>query len=129
MDYEFSAFGHKKITALHKTTLEFTKDPEMTRNGDCIIGITADFELEQLKKFLTLKRIRIRITADGITDELMATPNPAFNSNHELVIRKTDFCSERTFAVHADKASFDISRRLVRLMQTAILITIQVNEA
>lgn len=126
MRYEFSAYGHTNITALHATTLELTKDPELSTKGDCIIAVKADFELERLRRFLSCKKIRIiiritglktagltnEITASGLTEEITAIPNPGFSSSHELVIRKTDFCSERTFAVKADKAAKDIDRRI-----------------
>ena len=40
----FLAFGHKNITANHKTTLEFTKENSVTKKGDCIIGVNSDFK-------------------------------------------------------------------------------------
>jgi hypothetical protein len=46
-----------------------------------------------------------------------ATPNPLYINGKELVIRKGDFSSQRTFAIRADKAALDLSRRLVGLMK------------
>ena len=45
MIYKFNAYGHPNILGTHKTTFEFTKDNELTLNGDCIVGVKADFEL------------------------------------------------------------------------------------
>ena len=36
------ARGHPNIRATHKTTLEVTKEKELSPRGDCIIGICAD---------------------------------------------------------------------------------------
>ncbi|HIP58595.1 MAG TPA: DUF371 domain-containing protein, partial [Archaeoglobus profundus] len=33
-----TAWGHPNITAKHRTTLEITKDEELSIRGDCIIG-------------------------------------------------------------------------------------------
>ena len=121
MNYEFSAHCHSNITARHKTTLEFTKDSELSEKGDCIIGIKADFELEELKRFMNFDRIRIKITATeltGLTEEITAVPNPDFSSNYELVIRKTDFTSKRTFAVKADKAAADMNREFADALKS-----------
>ncbi|MBI3051298.1 DUF371 domain-containing protein [Candidatus Woesearchaeota archaeon] len=117
MNYEFSAYGHPNITARHRTTLEFTKDREATANGDCIVGVKADFELPELKKFLSCGRIRIGISVAGMTEEITATPNPGFSSSHEMVIRKTEFASARTFAVRADKSSCEISRSMAAALK------------
>ena len=52
MIYKFHAYGHPNILGTHKTTLEFTKDEDLTSNGNCIIGVKADFELSRLKEFI-----------------------------------------------------------------------------
>ncbi len=43
MKYTFTAQGHPNILATHKTTLEITKDTEVTGEGGCIIAVKADF--------------------------------------------------------------------------------------
>ena len=45
MSYSFTAYGHKNILATHKTTIEFTKDKELSLKGNCIVGVRADFDL------------------------------------------------------------------------------------
>lgn len=120
MIYKFHACGHPNILATHKTTLEFTKDENLSLKGDCIIGVKADFELGELKKFIRNSRnrkIRIILEAGRFREEINAELNPHFNSEHEMVIRKTDFASERTFAVKADKAGFELRRGLARYLR------------
>ena len=133
MQYKFNAYGHTNILATHKTTLEFTKDSELTLKGDCIVGIKADFDLDELKGFIKKtknnKKITITISINKIKEIINAELNPHFSSKHEMVIRKTDFVSERTFAVKADKAAFELSRELVKEMrnpETRVSVAIDV---
>ncbi|MEK6983858.1 MAG: DUF371 domain-containing protein [Nanoarchaeota archaeon] len=129
MQYKFNAYGHPNILATHKTTLEFTKDKEVSLKGDCIVGINADFESSELKNFIKSiknnnKRISITITSKSknkkqkkIEEIIKAELNPNFNSNKEFVIRKTDFVSERTFAIRSNKTAFDFNRELVGFLK------------
>ena len=116
MEYKFSCYGHRNLLGTHKTTLEFTKDAELTSNGNCIIGVRADFELSQIKKLLGFENIRIRLEADGVSDEIIAKVNPAFNDDEEIVIRLGEYDSSRTLGVRADKASIHLNRELVEKM-------------
>ena len=119
MNYKFKAYGHPNIQGTHKTTLEFTKDKEVTLKGNCIIGIKADFELSRLKEFIKrAKNKKLAITIETaskpkIKETIKAELNPGFNSDKEFVVRKTDFVSERTFAIKADKAAFDLNKHLI----------------
>ena len=114
--YKFEAYGHENITARNKTTLEFTKDRDVTLKGDCIIGVKADFSLQSIKNFikdLKNKKIKIIIKANDFTEEINAEINSGFNSDKDMVIRKSDFKDGRTFAVRADKAAADLKRGFV----------------
>jgi hypothetical protein len=125
MAYSFNCDGHSNITARHKTTLEFTKDEELGLAGDCIVGVKADFSLQQLKKFikkLNNNKITIIIETmnninnnsnEKIVEKINAEVNPGFDSDKEMVIRKSGFIDGRTFAIRADKASIDINKRLI----------------
>jgi len=132
MEYSFTCYGHENITAKHKTTLEFTKDKDMGLEGDCIVGTKADFSLLQLKKFIKkLNNNKITITIqiikkihnknvekneiknNIIIEKINAEINPGFNSDKEIVIRKADFISDRTFAIKANKAGFELNKDLI----------------
>ena len=124
MIYKFSAYGHPNILATHKTTFEFTKDDELSLNGDCIVGVNVDFDLKEIKKMINnSKNKKIKITIKTISKSkkiqeiIFAEVNPNFNDDKELVIRKTDFVSERTFAIKTDKAAFDLNRDLIRFLK------------
>jgi uncharacterized protein len=103
--------GHENVKALHRTTLEFTKEDFLTPSGDCILGICADFG----RPCAFEGPIRISITCDGIMDELTAIANPRFDSD-SMVIRKSNFIDKRTFATGSSKAACDIERSLVHRM-------------
>ena len=124
MKYHFNAYGHPNILGNHKTTLEFTKEKEMSLKGDCIIGVDADFDLEKIKEFMKnpiSKKIKITIKtiskSKKIQEIIFAELNQNFNDEKELVIRKTNFLSERTFAIKANKAAFGLNKDLIGFLK------------
>lgn len=110
---EFFIFGHHNISADHKTTLEFTKDKELTKKGNCIVGVNSDFSFSEIKKLLTHKKIEIDIEGNKITADI----NPDFNDKKEIVIRRSDFKSQRTLGINADKAAIDLDKKLVERLK------------
>ena len=116
-----TAYGHENIQATHKTTLEITKDKHLTRNGDCIIAVAANKSLADLspkfKEKLRRKNaiLTIRIEAEGVVEEIKASGSSHLILTHptEIVVRKSDYISNRTLAIRADKTSYDLSKRLV----------------
>ena len=124
MEYSFNCYGHENITARHKTTLEFTKDRDLSLKGDCIIGVKADFSLPQLKNFIkSIDNNKITIIIETmnninknnnkIIEKINAEINPGFNSDKDIVIRKSDFKDYRTLAINSDKASCDLSSGMI----------------
>jgi hypothetical protein len=115
MTYKFNAYGHPNILATHKTTLEFTKDNELSLKGDCIVGVKADFELKEIKQFIknsknkkisiTIKTISKNKKYKKIQETIIAEINPNFDDDREFVIRKVagkviDVLRARTFPDH-----------------------------
>ena len=117
MRYSFNVYGHENVRSSHARTMEFTKDADLTLNGDCIVGVRSDFELRRLRSFLKLERVKIAISVDGTESVVFAIPNRDFNSDRELVIRISDFSSERTFAIRSNKAASDLDKRLVEALR------------
>jgi hypothetical protein len=116
-----TAYGHENVQATHKTTLEITKDKHLTKNGDCIIAVAANKSLADLspkfKEKLRRKNaiLTIRIEAEGVVEEIKASGSSHLILTHptEIVVRKSDYISNRTLAIRADKTSYDLSKRLV----------------
>ena len=131
------AFGHKNILATHPSTLMFTKENHLMATGDCIVGVNADKGLmdfsenfkEMLKKETSTLTINLEVT--GLTETIQAYGSPKLVLTHptDVVIRKSDFISDRTMAIHANKSSNDLSRQLVEKLKhpkQKIIITINV---
>ena len=113
----FTVSGHKNILALHRNTIEFTKSKELTLRGDCVIGVNADFKLDEIKKISKNKKIRIKIRVDDLAEEINAEVYPDFDCKDEIVVRRTDFLSKRTLGIKADKAAVDIDRKIIEKMK------------
>ena len=119
MKYTFTAWGHPNITGTHKNTIEFTKDREIEKEADCIIGVKADFEKVLLKNFLqecrvaSRPQIKMDLKAGEQKEFLYFAPNPVFDDEKELVLRISNFCSKRTLGVQATKSARYLSRAFV----------------
>lgn len=122
---EVTFYGHPNIRSLHAKTIEITKDEHLTPRGDCIIGVKANkacADLDEsfkhrLKSNSSVVRIEIMIGDEsflilGMGDERLSMLNA-----HDIVIRKTNFVCPRTMSVLCDKASSDLPRKLVSMLQ------------
>lgn len=118
-------YGHKNIRASHRTTLEFTKDKHLSKKGDCIVAVGTDKALADLCIEFKEKmrepnvKLTVLIEADGMSEQLTADGSQELTLAHpkDIVIRKSAYISDRTLAVHADKASQDLPRKLVEKLQ------------
>ncbi len=111
----FICFGHKNILGTQRNTLEFTKDKELTLDGDCIIGVNSDFRLEEIKRLKG--KIIVKIKVNDLIEEVECEVNPEFNDDEEIVIRRTEFLSGRTLGIRANKAAIDLNREMMELMK------------
>jgi hypothetical protein len=119
------AYGHRNIQATHKTTLEVTKENELTRKGDCIIGVSANKALTTLshefKDNLQKKnaKVIILIKAGDMVDVVSASGSNELILTHptDMVVRKSSYICNRTLAIKADKAACDLSKELVERLK------------
>ena len=113
------------VRSAHPTTIEVTTEDHLTPKGDCIVGVGASSgcaQLDQpLKEGLRTKgsRVTIRLVVGDRTFEVRAEGDPRLELSHpsDIVVRRSDFISGRTLAVHADAAAKDIPRDMVRLLR------------
>jgi hypothetical protein len=125
MNFEIPFYGHENIRSLHQKTIEITTEPNLTLNGDCIIGVNANYACndipEKMKKLLQnsktnilftikVKDLSFKVKGKG-HDELILT-HP-----HDIVIRKSSFICPRTLATNCDKASDSIPRKMIKNLQ------------
>lgn len=119
------AFGHPNILASHPTTIMITKERQVTKRGDCIVAVDADKSVADLstdfKRALRQlnAKLTVEIEVDGLKGEITAFGSPELKLNHpnDLVIRKSEFISDRTLAVRADKSSGDLSKAVVEKLK------------
>ncbi len=119
------AFGHPNILASHPTTIMITKERQVTKRGDCIVAVDADKSVADLstefKRALRQPnaKLTVEIEVDGLKGEITAFGSPELKLNHpnDLVIRKSEFISDRTLAVKADKSSGELSKAVVEKLK------------
>lgn len=120
-----TGFGHENVSATHRSTIEFTKDTQLSKKGDCILIVATDKSLNDLSgKFKEAlcnadAKLTIHIQVGNLIELVHAQGTPHLILNHptEMVIRKSDYISDRTFAIRADKAAKDLNRELVKKLQ------------
>ena len=79
---EVIAWGHPNILGTHETTFEITKEKELTKKGDCIIGVKANkscYDLsDEIKSALKEgRKVRITLIAGEEKDVIEAVGSPA----------------------------------------------------
>ena len=125
MHFEIPFYGHKNIRSLHQKTIEITTEPDLTINGDCIIGVGASCGCndipEKMKKLLRSSKTNILFTikvkdfsfkVKGTGHDELILTHP-----HDIVIRKSSFVCPRTLATNCDKASDSIPRQMIKILQ------------
>jgi hypothetical protein len=117
--------GHPMIASTHPTTIEVTTENRLTERGDCIIGVGASKGCAQLgpkvKEALRRKdsSVTIRILVGNCSFQVKAAGDPRLDLSHphDVVVRRSDFVSNRTLAIRADAAAKDVPREIVRLLR------------
>lgn len=124
----FTVKGHPKISAEHKSTLEFTKEDHISGNGDCILGISSNHDIETLNKLNG--RLIFTLNIGDLKDSFEATipRNHRISDKRELVIRTSSFVSTRTYAIASTKASLDINRDIIEALKKGSTMEISVYE-
>ena len=124
---KFFAYGHPNITGVHKNTFEFTKDAEITKEGDCIIGVNSDYDVKEVMSFVKNKtKLVIQIKVDDIVEEVNCEVNSKFCDENEMVFRLGEFDSSRTLGIRCDKAAKHLSRELIEKLKTGEKVEVEI---
>jgi uncharacterized protein len=118
-------YGHPNIRSLHAKTIEITKDEHLTPRGDCIIGVKANkacTDLDQslkhkLRSNSSLVKIEIIVGDESFLISGRGDERLSMLNAHDIVVRKTNFVCPRTMSVLCNKASSDMPRKLVKMLQ------------
>ncbi len=121
MYYSFHAQGHPNVTSAHRTTLEVTMDPEISKKADCIIGVASDKSMsdfsEEFKKAIASSHAKIKLilSTRNAKDEINGWGHPDLSLDHptDMVCRKSDYVCSRTLMIKADKAACDLDEDLI----------------
>jgi len=133
---EIVAYGHPNVTATHTTTFEITRAKDIKKDAGCIIAIRANKACKDLNKEVkdALKegrKVEITLEVDGTRDKVVAYGSPALKLTHteDIVVRKSDFIDNRTLAILADKAAFELDQDLIEKLRdpkTEVKITVEI---
>ncbi|AWR96548.1 DUF371 domain-containing protein [Acidianus sulfidivorans JP7] len=120
----FTIYGHHNVLALHRTTLEFTKENYLTPRGDCILGINSTKAIkdlnEKVKEILKNNGYGYVILKVGNYVDIIkgvGNENLSFSNEIKMIIRKSTFISDSTLLIKADKSARDINRNIVNLLK------------
>jgi len=114
--------GHKNVRATHRTTIEITREPELTPRGDCIIGVSAD---KGLKHFSPRFKEMVKMPGASVTALILAEngdadiikglgdPGLSLDDPDRIIIRRSGYVAPNTVMVRANKAARDLDRSLV----------------
>jgi len=119
------AYGHKNIQATHKSTLEITKENQLSKKGNCIIAVSTDKALADLSSEFKENLLKesaktiMLIEAGEVVEVVNAFGSPRLILTHptDMVVRKSSHICSRTLAIKADKAACDLSRKLVKKLR------------
>ena len=116
--------GHENILGTHKNTLEITREENVSRRGDCIIGVSADkacFDLSSgLKdRIWQGRRLRLRLIVGKYQQDFFGygSRDLRLTDRFEIVFRKSDFISDRTGAIRCSISASEVDREAIDLLR------------
>ncbi len=135
---EIYAYGHKNVLSIHNTTIEITKNTNLSSKGDCIVAINAtkaccDLKPELKKEIKSGSKFLVTLRVDHLSDtfEGYGSKNLMLLDEEDMVFRKSTFVCDRTVLINCTKAAGDINRDLIERLTNPgnkLSITIEINE-
>src|SRR5688500_1241583 len=117
--------GHPNVRATHARTIEITKDNYLTKGGNCIVGINANKSCidihPKLRTLITKDNISInfKIIVGTLSFEINGFGNSklTLSNQHDIVMRTSNYMSNRTVSIKCNKAAVHIPRDMINLLQ------------
>jgi hypothetical protein len=113
--------GHPLVIGNHPTTFEVTREDHLTKNGNCIIGISADKGCAGLSA--AFKRVLANedailttgLSCGDITFEVKSHGSSRFTLDHptDMVWRRSSFVCGRTIGILSDHVAADLPTALI----------------
>src|SRR5512137_2159687 len=113
--------GHPLVTGNHPKTFEVTRKEHLTKNGNCIIGISADKGCGGLstvfKEVLANDDavLTTRLSSGDVTVEVTSHGSSRFILDHptDMVWRRSSFVCGRTIGILSDHVAADLPKALI----------------
>ena len=113
--------GHPLVIGNHPTTFEVTREDHLTKNGNCIIGISADKGCAGLsaafKRVLAKEDaiLTTRLSSMEVTVEVKSRGSSRFTLDHptDMVWRRSSFVCGRTIGILSDHVAADLPKALI----------------
>ena len=121
---KIAAYGHENVLGTHKTTIEITKHSELSKKGDCIIGVSATHSCADLPQEIKTalkqnKKFTVTLKVDSLEEKItgFGSPDLILTNTHDIVLRKSSHIDDRTLLIKCDKACGDLSREFVNKLR------------
>jgi hypothetical protein len=124
--------GHPLVIGNHPTTFEVTREDHLTKNGNCIIGISADKGCAGLSA--AFKRVlanddailTTRLSSGDVTFEVKSHGSSRFTLDHptDMVWRRSSFVCGRTIGILSDQVAATLPKALITNLVTGKEMTV-----
>jgi len=124
--------GHPFVLGTHPTTFEVTCEEELSRNGNCIIGVAADKGCAGLSpEFRALLShddaiLVTRLCSGNMTAEIQSRGSAHLTLDHptDIVWRRSTFTCGRTIGICSDQVAATVSRDLIARLRDGAEMTV-----
>ena len=121
---EILAIGHENIRSTHNTTIEITRDKNLTKKGNCIIGVNStkacfDLDPELKKKIKNQNRIKVTLKVENLEDSFYGYGSNKLKllDKNDIVFRKSNYICDRTVLINCTKSSLNLNRELIEKLR------------
>ncbi len=118
------AYGHENILCSHKTTIEITKDKDLTKKGTCIVGIKAskaciDLGAKLKETIINENEIKVTLKVENLKDSFygFGHKNLRLLDKKDMVFRKSNYICDRTVLINCTKSSNDLKQELIEALK------------
>lgn len=119
-----NAYSHENILGTHNTTIEITKINNLTKKGNCIIGLNAtkacmDLNPDLKKKIKKGDKIKITLKIENLQDSFYGYGNKKLKllDKNDMVFRKSNYICDRTVLINCTKSSKEIKREIIEKLK------------
>ena len=124
--------GHKNITGTHRSTFEITKEPEVSKKGTCIIGVSSDkgsYDLSgEFKNILSDNRTLLTTVFEvedfQFTVQSYGSEKITLEHETDIVWRRSGFICGRTIGIYSDCTAGLIPREIIKKIQSGAEIKV-----